>query len=120
MNAAEIDPISGPTDSDFISKIGSQSTFYTIPNLMRINLNVFLNPEKVSSADDVSLIHITKNQFLEFVELMNLPVNTKLLSSKYSESFLFYLKLSSNWSFDEQLQFFALTGAQLEEFPGRS
>jgi len=104
----EIDPISGPTDSDFISKIASQSTFQTIPRSMRKNLNVFLNPEKASSADHVSLIHITKNQFLEFVELMNLPVHKKLLLSKYSESFLFRLKLASNWSFDELATVFCI------------
>ena len=98
---ADIGPISGPTDPDFISRPGSQSTFETIPKSMRKTCNIFLNPEKASSEDLVSLIHITKPQFLQFVELIDIPVSKNQLLTKYSASFLFRLKLASNWSFDE-------------------
>ena len=97
----DIGLISGPTDPDFISRPGSQSTFETIPKSMRKSYNIFLNPEKASSEDLVSLIHITKPQFLQFVELIDIPVSKNQLLTKYSASFLFRLKLASNWSFDE-------------------
>ena len=92
---------SGNSDREFLSHGGSLKSFETVPKESRRNMNIFLYPEKASSDEIRSLIHISKKQFLEFVDLVNVPMTKHSLLSKYSESFLFRLKLASNWSFDE-------------------
>ena len=87
-----------PDDSD-----DSGTTFGTIPKHVLRNTNLFLHPEKASNNEIVSLIHITKEQFIQFVNSIKnvyTPDKRSLLSI-YSQAFLFRLKLASTWSFHE-------------------
>ena len=92
---------SGPSEPDFPSNANSNTTFGTVPKTDQRNMNIFLHPEKASCEEINSLIHISKRQFLEFVHLISFPIHKHILLSKYSQAFLFRLKLASNWSFDE-------------------
>ena len=106
---------SGPSEPYFPSNANSNTTFGTVPKTDQRNMNIFLHPEKASCEEINSLIHISKRQFLEFVHLISFPIHKHILLSKYSQAFMFRLKLASNWSFDELGTVFC-TGNILEYF----
>ena len=98
------DDPSDPDDPD--SSHGSPTrsnptSFGTIePELLRTQ-NFFLKPELVNDEIMISMLHITKQQFFDFVDRCQLAESRKSRLSGYSKAFLFRLKLAGNWSFYE-------------------
>jgi hypothetical protein len=97
------------TESNLM-QVDEYSTISTLDVKMRKYRNMFMSPEKLGNEDFVALIHITKNQFLEFCEELRqyLPASTNILSL-YSRAFLFRLRLASSWTQDEISSIFCIT-----------
>ena len=99
------------SDDDPSEPTGSNSSFGTIdPELLRTQ-NIFLKPERVMNGVIISLIHTTKQQFLEFVERSQVQSGKNSRLSRYSKAFLFRLKLAGNWSFSNLSCVFGITTA---------
>ena len=105
------EPGDDPSDpSDNGSDTASGTTFGTLPPHVRKNTNIYLHPEKTSDETMHALIHASKKQFLNFVYSID-PNQYYVKSplSKFSQAFLFRLKLASNWSFDELAEVFIIS-----------
>ena len=92
-NSSYRNPSSGPSDPSDLSSFDSEDENFR-------NQNIFLHPEKAPDASIQALIHCSKTQFMDHTRLMEPYVargNTEL--SKYSQVFIFRLKLAKNWSF---------------------
>ena len=95
-------PTGNSSPDDSIDDHDSATTFGTSRTHVRKSSNLFMNPQKLSNEDFHALIHCSKQQFIEFVDsLQDNHFFQKSPLSKYSQAFLFRLKLASNWSFDE-------------------
>ena len=126
------DPSNVPTGNshrtdESMEDIGSGTTFGTSrPHILR-NSNLYLHPEKLSDEAIHSLIHCSKQQFLNFVHLIGENFIKKSSLSKYSQAFLFRLKLATNPSFNELAEYFVISKRSsrrifwhiLEKFHGR-
>ena len=89
-------------DGDEGSDGSRGSSFDTIPKDILRNHNLFLTPEKSDNQSIMALIHITKEQFIEFCDSVDDNHYWKTATlTKFSQGFLFRLKLASNWSFQE-------------------
>jgi hypothetical protein len=81
-------------DSDNSSDDDDES-IETEPEWSSRHFNKFLNPQKMSSSEIQSLIHASKEQFLDYVNTIKDHINVKLSDrlSVYSRAFLFRLKV---------------------------
>ena len=108
------DPSNVPTGNsnrtdESMDDIGSGTTLGTShPHILRTS-NLYLHPEKLSDDAIHSLIHCSKQQFLHFVHSISEDVYKKSSLSKYSQAFLFRLKLATNPSFGEIAEYFVIS-----------
>ena len=70
------------------------------PDHIQSHYNIFKNPEKCSSEKIQALIHITKEQFLDFTNMIfsHMKLSSRPVLPKYSEAFLYRLKVNFNWT----------------------
>ncbi len=78
-------------------------------------LNMFLQPQHFSNQDIRTFLHMDKEQFLNFANAIEPYLDKKKFKklSFYSIAFLFRLKLSKNYSFDELSALFVISTPQV-------